>query len=115
MNGKVNFSGKKVSAIVNGHLLKIGIFLLLFTEGILSHVQFLAFVTSKCPTPLDCVGLPSPVANPLNDYRGNISFSKMLHLLEHPYYQCDFGKNHSKFNNLFGKHRHQNQSSIQRH
>ena len=38
MNGKVNFSGKKVSAMVNGHLLKVGIFLLLFTEGILSHV-----------------------------------------------------------------------------
>ena len=38
MNGKVNFSGKKVSTLVNGHLLKIGIFLLLFTEGILSHV-----------------------------------------------------------------------------
>ena len=76
MNGKVNSSGKKVYNMVSGHLLKIETFLLLYIEGILSHSQFLGFVTPKCPSPLDCVGLPSPFANPFSGYRGNIHFQQ---------------------------------------
>ena len=59
--------------VVSGHLIKIRIFLLLIAEGILSHVQFLAF---KCPTPLDCVALPSPFANPSSGYGENIYFQQ---------------------------------------
>ena len=55
---------------------KLRFFFLLLVEGILSHIQYLAFVTSKCPTPLDCVALPSPFANPLSGYRGNIHFQQ---------------------------------------
>ena len=74
MNGMVNLREKKVYDMVSGHFLKIRIFLRLFTEGILSHVQFLAFVISKCTTPLDCVGLPLPFVNPLSGYRENFHF-----------------------------------------
>ena len=50
--------------MVSGHLLKIGISLLLLTEGILSHIQYSALMTPKSPVPLDCVALPLPFANP---------------------------------------------------
>ena len=62
--------------VVSGHLIKIRIFLLLIAEGILSHVQFLAFVSFKCPTLLDCVALPSPFANPSSGYGENIYFQQ---------------------------------------
>ena len=104
IHGKVNFRGKIVHDMVSGHLLKIGISLLLLTEGILSHIQYSAFVTSKSPTPLDCVALPLQILKVVIE--GAFIFRKILHLLEHLFYQCDFGKNHSKFNNLFEEHWH---------
>ena len=82
MNGKVNFRGKTVYDMVSGLLFKIGMFFLHLTEGILFHIQFLDFVTSKCPTLLDYVALPPPLANPLTSYEGTFIFSKILHLLQ---------------------------------
>ena len=92
--------------MVSSHLSKFETFLLQPNKDILSHVQFSASMTPKCPSLLDCLALPSHLANRLSSDRGNIHLIKIHYLLEHPFHQFCSGKNQLKIIKHFEGHQH---------